>query len=72
MQCPKCGSNITSCIDSRPKENGVYRRRKCLDCGYRYSSWEIKEEELKQLREAFKALGELLSHSNEIKERMKQ
>jgi transcriptional regulator NrdR family protein len=72
MNCPKCGNGLSSCIDSRQRDNNVYRRRKCLGCGYRYSTQEVSVEELKQLRAAEKALGELISHANEIKERMKK
>lgn len=70
MNCPKCGSVVTNCIDSRPKENGIYRRRKCLGCGYRYSTQEISVEELKRLRTADEALGEIITHANKIKERV--
>lgn len=39
--CPKCGGS-TSVKDSRPTERGdTVRRRKCDDCGYRYSTYEM-------------------------------
>lgn len=40
MKCPKCGeeSRVT---DSRERMTGIYRRRKCLGCGYKFSSFEV-------------------------------
>lgn len=40
MKCPKCGkeSRVT---DSRERMMGIYRRRKCLSCGYKFSSFEV-------------------------------
>lgn len=32
MDCQKCGG-ATVVVDSRPSEDAVYRRRRCLDCG---------------------------------------
>ncbi|WP_418461870.1 hypothetical protein [Frisingicoccus sp.] len=40
MKCPKCNGE-TRIINSRLKEwNEVYRRRKCLGCGFRFSTME--------------------------------
>lgn len=40
MTCPKCG-NKAIVIDSRAYETGeVRRRRKCLRCGFRFSTLE--------------------------------
>ena len=40
MMCPTCG-NQTKVIDSEASSDSVKRRRKCLSCGYRYSTVEI-------------------------------
>lgn len=40
MKCPKCGGK-TVVFDSRPRDGTIWRRRKCTDCGYRYSSYEM-------------------------------
>ena len=42
MKCPKCQSADLSVIDSRAitKRNGIRRRRECLNCGYRFTSYE--------------------------------
>jgi len=41
MNCPKCGKD-TNTIDSRPcANNEVRRRRKCVNCGYRFTTYEM-------------------------------
>lgn len=40
MLCPICNSD-TRVIDSRFKDSRIRRRRKCLSCGYRYSTYEV-------------------------------
>ena len=41
MICPNCGASMQSKItDSRERSGGVWRRRTCLICDYRYSTWE--------------------------------
>lgn len=43
MVCPRCRSNNYKVIDSRNesyKLDGIFRARKCLDCGFR---WETRE-----------------------------
>lgn len=44
MTCPNCGTENNSIVlDSRPKKWGIYRKRKCLCCGYRFSTAEVYE-----------------------------
>ena len=42
MQCPNCASTNLKVIDSRPAENNtsIRRRRECLDCGARFTTFE--------------------------------
>lgn len=42
MNCRKCGSPHFIVIDSRTTSDGnaIYRRRKCLDCGARVTTFE--------------------------------
>ncbi len=42
MRCPKCGHLEDKVIDSRSAGNGsvIRRRRMCLDCGYRFTTYE--------------------------------
>lgn len=50
MMCPQCGSDDLSMIDSRTSNDQVNRRRLCLNCLCRFSTVEIKKEELQRLR----------------------
>lgn len=44
MKCPECGFEESKVIDSRPTENRVRRRRECIKCGVRFTTYEIIEE----------------------------
>lgn len=44
MKCPECGFDESKVIDSRPTENKVRRRRECIQCGARFTTYEIIEE----------------------------
>ena len=45
MKCPYCGFNESKVIDSRPTEDDekIRRRRECLSCGKRFTTYEIVE-----------------------------
>jgi len=47
MRCPKCGSQDDKVIDSRSSREGatIRRRRECLACGFRYTTYEEIEHE---------------------------
>jgi transcriptional repressor NrdR len=40
MNCPFCNYNESKVIDSRDAENGIRRRRECLRCGARFTTYE--------------------------------
>ncbi len=46
MRCPFCNENNDRVVDSRESQNGhtIRRRRECLDCGRRYTSYERIED----------------------------
>jgi len=46
MKCPYCGFEESKVIDSRPTEDGfvIRRRRQCLSCNSRYTTYEKVEE----------------------------
>ena len=59
MKCPHCNHEDSKVTDSRDVDDTVRRRRQCLDCGYRFTTYEriqtgnmviIKKD---QRREAF-------------------
>lgn len=43
MQCTLCKKGDTRVIDSRVGENSIRRRRKCLLCGFRFTTYERLE-----------------------------
>ncbi|MEM0897798.1 MAG: transcriptional regulator NrdR [Verrucomicrobiota bacterium] len=61
MRCTKCGSLEDKVIDSRTSKDGasIRRRRECLDCGHRFTTYEqIERNDLRVIkrngsREAF-------------------
>jgi transcriptional repressor NrdR len=40
VKCPYCGSDDSKVIDSRDVNDGVRRRRQCLDCESRFTTYE--------------------------------
>jgi transcriptional repressor NrdR len=40
MRCPYCGFQDSRVIDSRDSEEGVRRRRECVSCGERFTTYE--------------------------------
>jgi transcriptional repressor NrdR len=45
MRCPKCGCQDDKVIDSRASREGatIRRRRECIACGYRFTTYEEVE-----------------------------
>ncbi len=43
MKCPSCESENIKVIDSRPvpENNSIRRRRECLDCKFRFTTYEV-------------------------------
>lgn len=53
MYCSKCGVLEDKVIDSRPSKDGksIRRRRECVSCGYRYTTYEqIEHMELRVVK----------------------
>ena len=46
MKCPFCGNLEDKVVDSRESREGdvIRRRRECLDCGRRFTSYERIDE----------------------------
>lgn len=46
MRCPTCDHTEDKVVDSRESEEGraIRRRRECLSCGHRYTTYERQEE----------------------------
>ena len=43
MKYPECGYEDSKVIDSRPAENKIRRRRECLSCKCRFTTYEMVE-----------------------------
>lgn len=43
MKCPECGYEDSKVIDSRPAEKKIRRRRECLSCKCRFTTYEMVE-----------------------------
>lgn len=53
MRCPKCGTLEDKVIDSREAKDGssVRRRRECLSCNHRFTTYEqVEHEELRVIK----------------------
>src|ERR1041384_8442339 len=53
MRCPKCGSRDDKVIDPRQSRDGssIRRRRQCLKCKYRYTTYEeIERSDLRVIK----------------------
>lgn len=47
MRCPYCDNSSSRVVDSRDTDEGIRRRRMCLNCGKRFTTYEkIKQHEL--------------------------
>lgn len=46
MKCPKCGYYESRVVDTRSTDDGIKirRRRECMECGYRFTTYEKIEE----------------------------
>ncbi len=44
MRCPDCGFEDSKVIDSRPTDGRIRRRRECLSCKFRFTTYEIVED----------------------------
>lgn len=84
MHCPNCSSESLAVIDSRPSGDAfglgveaVRRRRKCLDCGARITTYELPEKILNMMIEteasgAFQALSDIEEVLNRLGAKLEQ
>jgi transcriptional regulator NrdR family protein len=61
MNCPKCGYSYSRAIDSRHigKEQRV--RKRCGNCGSRFTVYEVSDLEYKRLKKQEKTIAKILS-----------
>jgi transcriptional repressor NrdR len=84
MHCPKCGDDESKVIESRDTGDSVRRRRECLKCGSRYTTYErlerpnlavIKKDKRRELfdrdklkRAVWQSVGKFLNGEIEVEE----
>jgi len=56
IECKKCGSDNCMVTDTRTRKirkigETIYRRRECLDCGYKWSTAELYITDIERLLE---------------------
>jgi transcriptional repressor NrdR len=51
MNCPKCGESNLKVIDVRDRDcESIYRRRRCMSCGHKFSTIEYEVDLVKKGR----------------------
>ncbi len=58
IACPRCGSLDSEVTDSRPSGDGRRRRRECGLCSRRFSTMELRSDDLYELFAALDALSD--------------
>lgn len=48
MNCPKCQSNQTKTLSTRTYDDYIRRRRECITCDHRFTTYEITAETVTQ------------------------
>jgi hypothetical protein len=56
LTCYGCGGRFLAVKDSRPSRNAVRRRRKCVGCGLRFTTFEIMSPTQEDSHRLFAAL----------------
>lgn len=70
MLCPKCNSTLLKCVDSRPSKEATRRRRVCVKCGHKFSTYEIGVDRLKELKLKEALLADLLRFTHKTEEKL--
>ncbi len=67
MDCPRC-HHATSVLDKRVEQSADRRRRECGNpaCAYRFTTYEIKAEDLEGLRTSKHKLDQLTEHLSDL------
>ena len=65
LRCYVCGGKELAVKDSRPSLNAVRRRRRCLDCGAKFTTFEIMSPTQDDTHRLYEALSALPAHHRE-------
>ena len=66
MTCPKCGADAMKVVDTRGEDGTVRRRRECLLCLYRFTSYEISETNMAKYERAVRKMHRMEREIQEI------
>ncbi|MAA78301.1 MAG: transcriptional regulator NrdR [Deltaproteobacteria bacterium] len=62
MFCPSCGNDDLKVIDSRSQQDAIKRRRACISCGYRFTTFERIEKRYPMVRKKDGSLEKFILH----------
>lgn len=72
MKCPKC-KHKTKVINSRPiPENKVYRRRACLECEHRFTTYEVFNPGLEMFTRKSRRLRQVEKITKDLRDCVKE
>lgn len=57
LKCPRCGAVHSVKIGQRPKYDGIQRRRECVKCGERWSTYEFGNDMVKRIKDRAWCIG---------------
>jgi transcriptional repressor NrdR len=60
MHCPNCGTDDIKVVDSRAQNDCIKRRRSCVQCAYRFTTFERIEKRYPMVRKKEGALERFL------------
>ena len=62
MNCPECDNERNKVLDSRGsgRDNATIRRRQCLRCSFRWTTYERREEKVSNLHQLEANISELV------------
>lgn len=46
IRCPHCAHGISTVRDTRPRDNYIYRRRRCSNCHRLFTTYEMNDQDL--------------------------
>ena len=72
VKCPKCESVDSRVIDSRDVQVGVRRRRECLTCSERFTTFEVVRERFAEVSFNFNELQQMTDKIEQMQERIKE
>jgi transcriptional regulator NrdR family protein len=67
--CSSCGGQSLEVIESRQRKDWRRRRHSCVQCGHRWTTYEISAERFEEYRAASHALRAILDCNSEYQQK---